>query len=113
MRKRLLLIVGLQKSGSTLLARLLQQTGVVESPFFGEGHLFWGNSPWEPPGAFPTGAVYYRSQGEMGHEIDARDATAEVLRILNERLAEAPVQTPIAINKNPYNTVRLPWLRAL
>ncbi|MCK4793742.1 MAG: sulfotransferase [Desulfobacteraceae bacterium] len=113
MNKKLVFIVGLQKSGTSLLFRLLQQTGLTENPFDREGHDFWGDVPPFEPVKFPTGAIYQRSMGERGHEIGSEEATEEVKRVLYQRLERIKDQAAIMINKNPYNTVRLPWLKSL
>src|SRR5437763_1100901 len=76
-----IIIVGVQKSGTTLLARLLVQSGVCENPFPHEGDEFWGNVPVFAPEAFPVGAIYQRSHGAFGHEIGAEDATDDVRRV--------------------------------
>jgi Sulfotransferase family len=107
-------VVGLQKSGTTLMTRLLNRTGLVSSPWNGEGHDFWGNVPPFSPREHPAGTVYQRHNGDLGHEISADDAGPEVRALLSRRLRELPdVATPLIVNKNPYNTVRLPWIRAL
>src|SRR5688572_27383459 len=108
-----LFIVGLQKSGTTLLTRLLLETGVVEKPFRAEGDEFWGNTPPFAPVGSPAGVVYQRTGGERGHVMEASDATAEVVQTMRERFDALSVQAPIILNKSPYNTVRLPWLRAV
>lgn len=112
-----LFIVGLQKSGTTLLARLLEETGLVEKRFRGEGDEFWGNTPPFSPTGFPAGAVYQQWGGERGHVMDANDATPDVIRTMRERfeglITGGTPAPPIILNKNPYNTVRLPWLRAI
>lgn len=111
--KRLLLIVGVQKSGTTLLARLLQESGLAVNPFRAEGDDFWGNEPPLAPTGTPAGAVYQRSGGAGGHVIDGADATAGTRDVLGGRLAALDPGDVVVLNKNPYNTVRLPWLRAL
>lgn len=110
---RLILIVGLQKSGTSLLSRMLQQSEHVESPFQGEGLDFWGDVPPFHPREYPTGAIYNGHGGVSGHEASASDATPEVTATLQERFAELEGKASIFVNKNPYNTVRLPWLRAI
>ena len=107
---RPVLIVGLQKSGTSLLLRLLQDTGIAVNPFRGEGDSFWGNTPPFAPTAFPAGALYQRRGGELGHTLEAADATPEVRAALRERLPRAHATI---VNKNPYNVVRVPWLRAV
>jgi hypothetical protein len=112
-----LFIVGLQKSGTTLLARLLVETGCVSKPFRGEGDDFWGNTPPFSPTGFPAGAAYEKSGGERGHAMDATDVTPDVVRIMRERfealITGGTPEPSIILNKSPYNTVRLPWLRAV
>jgi len=114
MSSSIVFVVGLQKSGTTLLARLLRQTGLVSSPWNGEGHDFWGDVPPFSPSAEPAGSVYQGHGGSFGHEISAREATPEVRALLARRLDELPrTDTPFVVNKNPYNIVRVPWIRAL
>lgn len=111
---QLLLVVGVQKSGTTMLMRMLEQTGMVASPFRSEGDDFWGNRPPFSPSEYPAGWVYQREGGDCGHEIGPADATLEVRAELEQRLGVLPeVSAPVVVNKNPFNTVRLPWLRAL
>lgn len=110
---RLILIVGLQKSGTTLLGRLLLQTDLVDKPFKGEGDDFWGNVPQFSPTAFPAGERYQFYQGQRGHELGAEDVTPEVQAVMQERLTALETKHPIIFNKSPYNTVRLPWVREL
>lgn len=113
MPKRLIFIVGLQKSGTTLLLRMLSRCPQVENPFKSEGNDFWGNVPPFTPTEFPAGFIYQRSKGEMGHEIAEVDATPDIFNVLNERLASIAKDPSIVANKNPYNTVRLPWIKRL
>ena len=113
MTKRLIFIVGLQKSGTTLLLRMLSQCPQVENPFKSEGNDFWGNIPPFTPTEFPAGFIYQRSKGEMGHEISEDDSTPDIFNVLNERLASIAKDPSIVANKNPYNTVRLPWIKRL
>jgi hypothetical protein len=114
-RPRLILIAGLQKSGTSLLLRLLADcTGVAENPFDGiEGHAFWGNVPSHSPRAYPAGTIYTRHGGEAGHEISAAEADEEARDVLRRRLARLASTRPVIVNKSPYHSVRLPWLRAL
>ena len=79
-RPRLILIAGLQKSGTSLLLRLLvEHTSMAENPFDGiEGHAFWGNVPSHAPREFPAGTIYARHNGDAGHEISASDAEERV-----------------------------------
>ena len=39
--------------------------------------------------------------------------TERVRRVLEERLASLTVRKPAIVNKNPYHSVRLPWLKAI
>ena len=112
---RLILIAGLQKSGTSLLLRLLvNHTPVAENPFDGiEGHAFWGNMPSHAPREFPAGTIYASHNGDLGHEISAAAADRRVRRVLEERLASLTVCKPAIVNKNPYHSVRLPWLKAI
>ena len=109
----LLLIVGVQKSGTTLLSRLVQEEGVARSPFKTEGNDFFGNEPPFAPTGEPVGAAYQRHRGERGHEMDAADATPDARALLHARLAELDGDVDPIVNKNPYNTVRLGWLRSM
>ncbi len=114
MKAKFILVVGLQKSGTFLLRQLLVESGLVEHPFAeGEAQDFWGNVPPFTPRAFPAGTIYQRSGGEMGHEIGEGDATEEIKNCLLERLAKLEITSSLIVNKNPYNTVRIPWLRKL
>lgn len=109
----LLLIAGLQKSGTSLLLRLLQETGIADSPFTGvEGHDFWGNVPSHAPREFPAGTIYASHGGELGHELNAEHADEHVRNVLHQRLSALTIRAPLLVNKNPYHTVRLPWLKA-
>jgi Sulfotransferase family len=109
----LVFVVGLQKSGTTLLLKLLTSTSAFRNPVRFEGKELWGDEPPFAPIAFPAGHVYQRDGGNSGHEIGAADATPEVLAHLRERLGNAGSATKGLVLKNPYNTVRLPWIRAL
>ncbi|NEO38729.1 MAG: sulfotransferase [Moorea sp. SIOASIH] len=114
MKPKFILVVGLQKSGTFLLRQLLAESGLVEHPFEeGEGQDFWGNVPPFTPRGFPAGTIYQRSGGEMGHEIGEEDATQEIKNCLLERLANLEIQSSLIVNKNPYNVLRIPWLRKL
>lgn len=109
--RNLILIVGLQKSGSTLMQRLLLESGLVTKPFIAEGDAFWGNVPPFSPRGFPAGEIYQRANGERGHVADASDAPPEVCHEMRRRFEALESDTPLVLNKSPYNTVRLPWLR--
>jgi len=108
-----LIIVGLQKSGTTLLNRLVQEHGIARSIFKSEGNDFWGNEPPFAPDGYPLGKLYRRSGGDRGHEAGSGDATDEMRAILSRRLAALDAGDDPIVNKNPYLTAGLPWVRAL
>jgi hypothetical protein len=110
---RPIFVVGLQGSGTTLLARLLQDTGLAENPFRGEGKKFWGNYPPSAPEGHPAGTLYWRHGGEAGHELEEEDALDDVVEVLRDRLARLESDRCLVVNHNPYNMVRLPWLRTV
>lgn len=110
---RLIMIVGLQKSGTTVLGRLLLQTGLVDKPFKGEGDDFWGNVPQFSPTAFPAGTCYQAYQGKRGHELGGEDATPDIKSAMRQRFLDLETQCSVIFNKSPYNTVRLPWIRQI
>ncbi|MGI9020611.1 MAG: sulfotransferase family protein [Solirubrobacterales bacterium] len=107
-----MLVVGLQKSGTSLLLRLLSQTKAFRNPVRFEGRELWGDDPPFAPEAFPAGVFYQRAGGAGGHELGAAEATEEVRAHLSAALAEAARPGKALVLKNPYNTVRVPWLRA-
>ena len=72
-----------------------------------------GNEPPFTPCESPAESYINATKARRGHEIGEEDATAEVSKILNERLERLAAMPAIIVNKNPYNTVRLPWLRKL
>ena len=106
------LVVGLQKSGTSLLLRLLAGTDAFRNPVRFEGKELWGDDPPFAPEAFPAGTFYQRDGGENGHELGASEATPEVVEHLRSYLEEAARPGKALVLKNPYNTVRAPWLRA-
>jgi hypothetical protein len=112
---RLMLVTGLQKSGTSLLLRLLvEHTSLAENPFDGiEGHGFWGNLPSHAPRGFPAGMIYASHNGDDGHDISADAADSNVREVLGQRLASLTVIKPLIVNKSPYHSVRLPWLKAI
>jgi Sulfotransferase family len=106
------LVVGLQKSGTSLLLRLLSGTDAFRNPVRFEGKELWGDDPPFAPEAFPAGTFYQRDGGSRGHELGAAEATPDVIEHLSSRLARAARPGTALVLKNPYNTVRVPWLRA-
>ena len=118
MTKRIIHVVGLQKSGTSLLVRLLENSGYaqfLDGKGKTEGGIDWGHRPAFSPVDWPAGTIYQRSKGEMGHDIGAEDATADVCDAVRKRTAErlASVPTEFGISKVPYDMVRLPWVRAV
>lgn len=116
--KRLVFIVGLQKSGTNLLVKLLEQSGRATRLSHGMEGGPWGHAPAFSPTEFPAGTIYQRHNGEMGHEIDADEVNPEIAEFvwesLNRHIAEfQPLPLHIGFSKTPYNTVRIPWVRAL
>jgi hypothetical protein len=105
----------MQKSGTTMLQRLLAQTGLFPNiQGGGEGDAFWGNVPPFTPGGHPCGTIYRKHQGKHGHEADSSDATEAMQRSMNQKLKRsARTSTGWVMNKNPYNVLRLPWLREI
>jgi len=106
------LVIGLQKSGTSLLLRLLSGTKAFRNPVKFEGKELWGDDPPFAPEAFPAGTFYQRHGGERGHELGAAEATPEVVEHLRSELATMARPDKVLVLKNPYNTVRVPWLRA-
>jgi hypothetical protein len=118
MAKRIIHVVGLQKSGTSLLVRLLENSGhacFLDGAGKTEGGIDWGQRPSFSPTAWPAGTIYQRTDGEMGHQIDAADATPDICRAMRKQAAEklTAVPTAFGISKVPYDMVRLPWVRAV
>jgi hypothetical protein len=109
---RVVLVVGLQKSGTSLLLRLLSGTSAFRNPVKFEGKELWGDDPPFAPEEFPAGTFYQRAGGERGHELGAAEATDEVVAHLREGLDGYAKPGKALVLKNPYNAVRVPWLRA-
>jgi hypothetical protein len=111
MSPRILLVVGLQKSGTSLLNRLLEKCSITFQIDRSEGNAFWGNEPPFSPSAYPCGELYLRHGGNNGHELSERDSFPHIQKILKSRLPNT--DHPILLNKNPYNTLRLRWIRTI
>jgi hypothetical protein len=109
----LVLVVGLQKSGTSLMLRLLTRLDGFSNPVRREGKEYWGDDPPFSPAAYPAGELYQRDGGARGHELDAEDATAEIAEHLRSELEAIAGGADALVMKNPYNTVRVPWLRAV
>ncbi|MCF6301373.1 MAG: sulfotransferase [Proteobacteria bacterium] len=103
----------MQKSGTSLLNRLLMYQPFITNPFLPEGKFFWGDDPPFSPKAAPCGHLYQKHLGQHGHALDAKDFDYSDQTLLNHRITEAKVSTPILVNKNPYNSVRIPWLKRM
>jgi hypothetical protein len=114
---KLVFIVGLQKSGTSLLVHLLEDLGFgVSHSGKTEDNEFWGNRPSFAPTAWPAGDIYQATGGNNGHEIGRRDASRDVIEQLRERMAERrarQARQKVVFGKSPYNTVRIPWIRAI
>ena len=112
-QRPLVLVVGLQKSGTSLAMRLLEGTGTFSNPLSFEAKELWGDVPPFAPREFPAGFLYQRANGERGHELEAVDATPDVVSSVRERLDTAAADMPAVVLKSPYGTVRLPWIREI
>jgi len=118
MPQRIIHVVGLQKSGTSLLVRLLENSGhaqFLDGRGKTEGGIDWGNRPSFSPTGWPAGTIYQRSNGNNGHEIGAEDATPDICTAVRKQVTEKlrAVPTHYGISKTPYDTVRLPWVRAV
>jgi hypothetical protein len=109
----LVFVVGLQKSGTTLLLKLLTSTQAFRNPVKFEGKELWGDEPSFTPTAYPAGEIYQRDGGAAGHEIGADDATDAIRTHVQNGLRNFGASAKALVLKNPYNTVRVPWIRAL
>lgn len=85
----------------------------MQHPFRGEGNDFWGNQPPFTPVGSPAGDIYEHYKGVRGHEATQADATEQVRDLLERRLAGFQLDDRPVVNKNPFNSVRIPWLKAL
>lgn len=117
MMSRPVFIIGLQKSGTSLLGNLLEASGIgISHSGQTEDNHFWGNRPSFSPSEWPAGVLYQKAGGENGHEIGADDATPHVISKLRQvmagRLAAHP-DSIVVFGKSPYNTVRIPWIRSI
>ena len=109
--KKLLFVVGMQKSGTSLLNRILMVQDHFCNPFLPEGKYFWGDNPPFNPVDKPCGTLFQRHRGMRGHALDASDFSISDQILLQKRIEDAEVNEAVLMNKNPYNTVRLPWLK--
>ena len=109
----LILVLGLQKSGTSLMLRLFTRLDGFSNPVRREGKEFWGDDPPFSPAAYPAGTLYQRYAGDRGHELGADDASEEIAEHLRSELSGIAGNASALVMKNPYNTVRVPWLRAI
>ena len=113
----LVIVVGVQKSGTTLLNRLLLGTGLFLPIGSGEADAFWGNEPPFSPVGEPVGRLRIERGDDFGHQLDAEQATPEVVELMHQRLAEVAEGSPhpavAFLTKSPYHAVRLPWIRSV
>lgn len=114
--KGLLLIVGLQKSGTTLMMRTLRQVPGFIDFAKGEGDEFWGNEPTQCPERTGFGEIYQRRGDSQGHAVESNDVTPALREELRRRLMserENHGSQAILFNKNPFNSVRMKALRLI
>jgi len=110
---QLVFVVGMQKSGTSLLNRMLMQQDFITNPFLPEGAKFWGDRPPFAPIEKPCGELFQIHSGTHGHHLDVIDFRKEDQALLKQRIIDAEVSTPILMNKNPYNSVRVSWLKSM
>ena len=110
---RLLFVIGMQKSGTSLFNRMLMQQDFICNPFLPEGKFFWGDNPPFSPTDKPCGELYQKYAGKHGHYLDESDFTQRDKELLLGRIEQVNINEPILMNKNPYNSVRVKWLKAI
>ncbi len=111
---RPLIIVGLQKSGTSLLKKILATSAQLVNLFPAEGNGLWGNVPPFSPEQSPVGTLYQQHRGQKGHCLTAEDFLPEDAKLIQERLEKElskHAKQPAWLTKNPYLTVRLAWLK--
>lgn len=111
MKEKLLFVTGIQKSGTSLVNRMLMSQATVTNPFLPEGKYFWGDNPPLSPEEEPCGEVYMRYGGHHGHHMSIKDFCCNHREILESKIRDSNIKTPILLNKNPYLVVRLGWLK--
>ncbi len=111
--KKLLFIVGMQKSGTSLLNRILMEQDFISNPFLPEGKFFWGDNPPFNPVDKPCGEIFQSYSGKRGHALYEEDFSSTDQKLLQQRIVDAEVDAPVILSKNPYNSVRLPWLKRM
>ncbi len=108
-----LFIVGLQKSGTTLLNRLLSDQPYTIDPFKPEGRYFWGDNPPFSPSLPPCGRMYQAHNGKNGHYLSEADFVSADQDLLIHKIDQVKDGYKVLINKNPYNSVRIKWLKSI
>lgn len=111
--KRILFVTGFQKSGTSLLNRLLMSQNFIENPFLPEGKFFWGDNPVENPVDSPCGEIYQKHKGRQGHQLYRNDFQKTHKELLEHRIKSASIKKGVLMNKNPNLVVRLPWLKQI
>ncbi|MCX7545260.1 sulfotransferase [Marinicella gelatinilytica] len=111
--QQLLFITGFQKSGTSLLNRVLMSQDFIENPFLPEGKFFWGDEPVGNPTSSPCGELYQKHLTKKGYQLLAEDFEVSHQNLLLKRIEKANVNVPILMNKNPNLVVRLPWLKKI
>ncbi len=109
-----LIIVGLQKSGTSLLKKILASSDQLLNLFEAEGNGLWGQVPPFSPEGHPAGRLYQHHQGQCGHVLTAADYQVADGELVRDRLAAQLAKHPSKafwLHKNPYLTVRLSWLK--
>jgi len=86
-----LFIIGMQKSGTSLLNRMLMQQKVVKNPFLPEGKFFWGDNPPFNPVDEPCGQLYQNHSGNNGHYLNAQDFNLNHQKLLFDRIKQADI----------------------
>jgi len=113
MNRHLLFITGFQKSGTSLLNRVLMSQNFIENPFLPEGKFFWGDDPVDDPTAPPCGELYQKHAARNGHQLVADDFEQQHQQLLQQRIEASGIESAVLMNKNPNLIVRLPWLKKM
>ena len=85
----------------------------IENPFLPEGKFFWGDDPVEDPTASPCGELYQKHAGQQGHQLLVEDFEPQHQKLLQQRIQDSKIESPVLMNKNPNLIVRLPWLKKM
>lgn len=111
-----LIIVGLQKSGTTILKKILASSDKITNLFAAEGNGFWGNLPPFSPSEEPVGRLYQQHGGNRGHYLSGNDFCKRDKMVIEDRLQKELNKCdrkPIWLHKSPYLTVRTAWLKKI